>query len=747
MDILVEGACENNLRDVSLSIPRDKLVVVTGVSGSGKSSLVFDTIFAAAEREYLESLSAYARASMPRITPPLVGALSNLSPALSIDQKPLGSNLRSTVGTVTDIYTYLRLLFSRLGEPILPAGGFSFNTPAGACPTCGGRGQEFCIDLSRLLDMRRSLAEGAIRHRTWKPGSRYWNIIKATGRLDMDKPVGNYSPEEMDFLLHSPPLECNNDALGFVQNFTYEGLVGRLTRRGSDARGQTGKDYDQSFYDYLPCSECGGSRLNAKAREVRVRGVGIAEASAMELPELRRFLAGLDGPVAGAIVPTMDRLLGYMERIGVGYLSLARGVSTLSGGESQRVKIARQLGSPLVQMIYVLDEPTSGLHAADVDKFCEILEALARKPNSVIVVEHDLSVVRRADHVIEIGPGPGVHGGEVVAQGSPAEIANSDSRTGRALNGKDAIPVPGTRRRGRGEPYRVSGATLNNLKDVTVSIPRGCLTALTGVSGSGKSSLTQVLCRQYDDYIVVDQSPVGSSPRSNPATYVEVFTEMRKEFADAANCRPSLLTFNGEGACPACEGLGYISVDMHFVGDVRFRCEECQGRRFQPMALKYRYKGKNISEVLLMTVSEALVFFENELVLRGLDLLKEVGLGYLEIGQSLSTLSGGERQRLKLATYLNKRSHAYLLDEPTRGLHHADVHTLVNILHRLVDRGNTIVVVEHQTDVIMNADWIIDMGPGGGRDGGQVVASGTPEEVMRAPNSLTGRYLAAEYGR
>lgn len=747
MYIQVAGARENNLKDISLQIPRDKLVVVTGVSGSGKSSLVFDTIFAAAEREYLESLSTYARASMPRIAPPLVGALGNLSPALAIDQKSLGSNLRSTVGTVTDIYSYLRLLYSRLGEPILPAGGFSFNTPAGACPVCGGRGQEFRVDLHRLLDFGKSLAEGAIRHRTWKPGSRYWNIIKATGRLDMNKPVGAFSREEMDFLLHSPPLECNNDAMGFVQNFTYEGLIGRLTRRGSDSRGQTGKDYDQSFYDYQHCSECGGSRLNAKAREVKVRNVSIADVSAMEIPELRGFLAGLDGPVAGAIVPAMDRLLDYMERIGVGYLSLARGVNTLSGGESQRVKIARQLGNPLVQMIYVLDEPTSGLHAADVDRFCDILEALARKPNTVIVVEHDLTVVRRADHVIEIGPGPGVHGGEVVAEGSPAEITATDSRTGRALSRKDAIPVPSRRRTCCGEPFVVRSARLNNLKDVTVSIPRGCLTALTGVSGSGKSSLTQVLCRQYDGFIVVDQSPVGSSPRSNPATYVDVFTDMRREFADAVGCHPSLLTFNGEGACPVCEGLGYISIDMHFIGDVRFRCEECQGRRFQPQTLKYRYKNKDISEVLLMSVSETLSFFESPDVLRGLGLLKEVGLGYLEIGQSLSTLSGGERQRLKLATYLNKRGHAYLLDEPTRGLHHADIHTLLGILHRLVDRGNTIIVVEHQPDVIMNADWVIDMGPGGGGDGGQVVARGTPEEVMRSPESLTGRYLKAEYGR
>ena len=746
MDIQIIGACENNLKDISLRIPRDKLVVVTGVSGSGKSSLVFDTIFAAAEREYLESLGAYARASMPRITPPLVGALTNLSPALAIDQKPLGSNLRSTVGTVTDIYTYLRLLYSRLGEPILSAGAFSFNTPAGACPVCGGRGQEFRVDLHRLLDNDKSLVQGAIRHRAWKPGSRYWNIIKATGRLNMDKPVGAFSSEEMDFLLHSPPLECNNDAIGFVQNFTYEGLIDRLARRGNDTRGQAGKDYDQSFYDDLPCSECGGSRLNAKAREVKIHGVGIAEASAMELPKLRPFLASLDSPVADAIVPAMDRLLAYMERIGVGYLSLDRGIGTLSGGESQRVKIARQLGSPLVQMVYVLDEPTAGLHAADVEKFCEILEALARKPNTVIVVEHDLTVVRRADHVVEIGPGPGTLGGRVVAQGSPAEIVNSDSSTGRALSGKDAIPVPSHRRKGRGEPFTVHGARLNNLKDVTVSIPRGCLTAVTGVSGSGKSSLTQVLCRQYDDFIVVDQSPVGSNSRSNPATYVDVFTDMRKEFADAVDCSPSLLTFNGEGACPACEGLGYISVDMHFVGDVRFRCEECQGRRFQPLALKYRYKGKNISEVLLMTVSEALPFFESPEVIRGLGLLKEVGLGYLEIGQSLSTLSGGERQRLKLATHLKKRGHAYLLDEPTRGLHHADVQTLLGILHRLVDRGDTIVVVEHQADVIMNADWVIDIGPGGGRDGGQIVAEGTPEDVMRTPHSLTGRYLAREYG-
>ncbi len=743
MTIWVRGAREHNLQAIDVDIPRNKLVVVTGVSGSGKSSLVFDTVFAACQREYLDSLNSYARRSLPRIPAPDVDSIEGISPCIIIDQQPLGRNPRSTVGTVTEAYTFLRLLFSRLGQPILDAADFSFNRPTGACATCTGLGTELVSEPDRLIDWNQSLAEGAIRHRTWKVGSRYWNIIRATGYFDMNKPLGEFTPEELERLLYSKPERQENREPGYVQSFSFEGIVGRLLKRLRDARGQEGASYDSQFVTRALCSACDGSRLNERAREVRIGDLSIVDLVTREVAELVEILEGLKGPVADAITKPALKVLRHMVEAGIGYLTLSRSVADLSNGESQRVRLARQMGSSLTEIIYALDEPTVGLHPQDVDRLIELLLGLRDKPNTLLVVEHDRQVIQRADYVIDLGPGAGENGGQLLAAGSVEEVAQQDSATGHYLTGDIGLTVKRSRRLWTSK-ISVRGACLHNLADLDVDIPCNVLVCLTGVSGSGKSSFLSVLAELRPSMVVVDQGPIGASSRSNPVTYTRAFGPIRKLFARETGQSVSLFTFNGQGACPSCKGLGQIALDMHFLGDIATTCEECRGERYRPAVLQHRVRGLSIADILRMTVSEAVPFFEEESIRKPLQLLLEVGLGYLRLGQPLNTLSGGERQRIKLASRLGKRGKIYALDEPTLGLHLADVQRLLTIFDRLVDGGNTVIVVEHNLDVVKNADWIIDLGPGGGRFGGRVVAQGTPEEVANAPGSKTGHYLAAE---
>lgn len=736
--IRVRGARENNLRDVDIDIPRNKLIVVTGVSGSGKTSLVFDTIFKAAQAELLEMIGSYSRQSMPHVERPKLHSISGLSPAVAIKQSPLASNPRSTVGTATDIYSYMRLLFSRMGTPILSAGEFSFNTPKGACEQCSGLGKTLQVDEDLLIDWTKSLRDGAIRHRTWKVGGRYWNIIAAVELFDLDKPVGQLTPKELHDLLHREPFEYQNKTPGFVQSFSYEGVASRILKRATDSRG--GKEYDDQFLVERRCQACDGTRLNSRCREVTVGGVPVVRLLGMEMVELRAFIESLIGGVAEAIGASVVHRLRALEDVGLGYLSLNRSTDTLSGGEVQRLKLARQLGSPFKEIIYVMDEPSQGLHPADVSHIVELLRTLADHSNTVITVEHDRLAMERADLIVDMGPGAGKHGGRILQIGSPAEIKLGETPTSRLLAGHEFTPLP-TRRRKLGRPIQVVGARLNNLTGIDVTFYANVLNCVTGVSGSGKSSLIKEFLHQHPSAVIIDQSPMGSSSRSIVATYVDAYDRMRAEFADEAHCSPSLLAFNSSGACPVCGGLGYLQMDMHFLGDVREACESCGGSRFSPEALSYRYRNRTIADILDMSIEDAAGFFQDHDVRNRLSLLQKTGLGYLRVGQPLSDMSGGERQRLRIVERLSKKGQTYVLDEPTRGLHAADIGTLMRVLASLIEVGNTLVVVEHDLDVIKCADHIVDLGPRGGTNGGRIMASGRPEEIVEHPDSLTGRAL------
>ena len=625
-----------------------------------------------------------------------------------------------------------------MGFPILNAGDFSFNNPSGACETCKGLGIELVGDPDLLLDWEKSLSQGAIRHRRWKIGSMYWNIIKRANLFDMDKPIEKYSEEELHLLLYSPAINYENS--GEVVRFTYEGVFPRLKKRLGDSRGLSEKSEDQRFFSVGVCRDCEGSRLNSKARSVNLNDRSIVDLVNMEIRDLLNYLIAIEGPVAEAIIPSITKMLNLLLNLGVGYLTLSRSVDSLSNGESQRIKLARQLGISLTELIYVLDEPTVGLHPRDVNNLIYVLTQLRDKPNTVIVVEHDREVILAADHVIDMGPGAGSNGGSIVSQGSPQEVINSDSLTGKYLRGNLVITTQALRRNPMGY-LEIHNAKLHNLKNINVRFPKGVLTCITGVSGSGKSSLVEVLLKKYPSIIVVDQSPVGRTPRGNAATYVGAFTAIREEFAKRVGKPASMFSFNSEGACKSCDGLGYHIMNMHFLGDVRQVCDECNGKRYNDEVLKYTYQGRNIADVLDMTIIEAQNLLGVPKIKRQLNLLVDVGLGYLRLGQSLDTLSGGEAQRLKLADRLSISGNIYVLDEPTTGLHFDDINRLLSLLNRLVDSGNTVVIVEHNLDVVKNADWIIDLGPGGGKDGGEIVADGTPETIAQETHSYTGKYL------
>lgn len=741
MDITIKNANENNLKNISLTIPKNKLVVFSGISGSGKSTIVFDIIHSEAQRQYLESLSSFSRKGMQRFSKANFDSLEGISPTIVIDQKQLSSNPRSTVGTMTETYTYLRLLYSRFGTPSLSAGDFSFNTPSGACENCKGTGKEIKISLGRVIDFSKSLNEGAILHRTYKTGGRDWNIIAATGYFDMDKKLSQFTQEELDKLLYAKSEKCTNKAIGFVQNFSYEGIVSRIMKRANDSRGLEGVTYDSIFTEEAPCNCCHGSRVNERARNVLLNDRSIVDLTTMEIKDLSIYLKELKiSELANDILDYLTRMLQTMVDLGLQYLTLSRSVATLSNGESQRLKLSRQLNSSLSDIIYILDEPTSGLHARDVGNIAQLLSNLVLKDNTVLVVEHDRHIMESAGYIVDIGPYAGKHGGEIVYSGNYKNILNGDSLTAKYL--KNGIAKKSSYR--IGSDFIEIFGNQNNLKNLQVKIPKNIFVCITGVSGSGKSSLIDEMIKQVKDCIVIDQSKIGTTTRSNAATYVKAFDEIRALFAAESGLSSSMFSFNSKGSCINCGGLGVEVINMHFLGDVRSKCEECNGSRYIPEVLVHKIRGKNINDVLEMTIEEALDFFKEESIKKKLDTLSEIGLGYLTLGQSFDTLSGGEAQRIKLAKGLSKKGSIYIIDEPSRGLHMYDVDKLLQLLDKLIEQGNSVIVVEHNLDIIKNADYIIDLGPEGGDRGGRIVASGTPIEVAKIEGSYTGQYLKEE---
>jgi excinuclease UvrABC ATPase subunit len=739
--IQVRGARENNLADISLDIPKRRLTVFTGVSGSGKSSLVFGTIAAESQRLINETYTAFIQSFMPSLARPDVDALHNLSAAILVDQERMGANARSTVGTATDASTMLRIIFSRLGRPYVgPSMHFSFNLPDGMCPECEGLGRVSAVDVDELVDAERTLNEGAITVPNFGVGTWYWRTLAESGFVDPDVKLKEFTPQQWRDFLHKPATKIRQNDF----NVTYEGLVVKVQRLYLSKDRESLQPHIRAFVDravtFQTCPACAGSRLNPAALSSRIEGRNIAECSAMQISDLAGFVRAIEDPSVGPLVATLRELLDSLVEVGLGYLSLDRESGTLSGGEAQRVKMVRHLGSALTDVTYVFDEPTVGLHPHDVQRMNDLLLRLRDKGNTVLVVEHEPEVIEVADHVVDLGPGAGSCGGTVCYSGDVAGLRRSGTLTGTHLGHR--TPLRGKVRTATGQ-LSISGATLHNLKDVSVDLPLGVLTVVTGVAGSGKSSLVQGSLRRREGVVMVDQAPIRGSRRSNPATYTGLLDPIRVAFSKANGVKAALFSANSEGACPKCNGIGLVYTDLAMMAGVASVCEQCEGRRFTPEVLTYKLDGKDISEVLAMPVTEAREFLTPRAARLILDRLADVGLGYLGLGQPLTTLSGGERQRLKLAIHMAEPAATYVLDEPTTGLHLADVDQLLQLLDRLVDDGNTVIVIEHHQAVMAHADWLVDLGPGAGHDGGQVVFTGTPADLVAHGDSLTAQHLRA----
>jgi excinuclease ABC A subunit len=771
--IRVQGARENNLKDVSVEIPKRRLTVFTGVSGSGKSSLVFATIAAESQRMINETYSAFVQGFMPTLARPEVDLLEGLTTAIIVDQERMGANPRSTVGTATDANALLRILFSRLGQPhIGSSNAFSFNIPSGRgsgaitvergdgkgetiektftltggmCPRCEGMGTVSDLDLTQLFDETKSLAEGAITVPGYNADGWMVRQFAESGFLDPRKPIRDYTETERHDFLYKEPTKVKVQSI----NMTYEGLIPKIQKSFFSKDREAMQPHIRAFVDraatFTACPECGGTRLNEGARSSRIKGVNIADACAMQISDLADWVRGLDEPSVAPLLASLRHLLDSFVEIGLGYLSLDRSTGTLSGGESQRTKMIRHLGSSLTDITYVFDEPTIGLHPHDIQRMNDLLLRLRDKGNTVLVVEHKPEAIVIADHVIDLGPGAGTAGGAVCFAGTVEGLRGSGTITGHHLD--DRATVKETVRTPTGS-LEIRGASAHNLRDVDVDIPLGVLVVITGVAGSGKSSLVHGSIPAGAGVVSIDQGAIRGSRRSNPATYTGLLEPIRKAFAKANGVKPALFSANSEGACPVCNGAGVIFTELGFMDTVSTPCEECGGKRFQAAVLAYRLGGKDISEVLAMPVNEAEEFFRTgdartPAAYAILDRLADVGLGYLSLGQPLTTLSGGERQRLKLATQMADKGDVYVLDEPTSGLHLADVEQLLGLLDRLVDSGKSVIVVEHHQAVMAHADWIIDLGPGAGHDGGRIVFEGTPADLVAARSTLTGEHLAA----
>ena len=740
-NIVIRGAKENNLKNIDLVIPRNKLVCFVGVSGSGKSTIVFDILARESQRQYFESLSAYARRYLGKNNRPNVQEINGLSSSIVIDQRRIRGNPRSTVGTLTEAYTYLRLLYSRVGLPALNSSYYSFNHPYGFCPVCKGLGKIVAVNIDKILDKSKSLNEGALQPSEWSVGGRQWSIIKGSGYFDMDKKLKDYDESELDKLLNSPPEMLEDENEYMVNRWTFQGVAYRMEHRNTKVhRGPSERDL--KYFDFIDCPYCHGWRLNKKALSVKINGLNIGQVANLSLDECLNFVKKVSHKNALVIKPRLEGLLQSLIATGVGYLSLNRSSNTLSGGEAQRVKMARQTGCDLIETVYILDEPTAGLHPRDVKKVVDNLKKLRDQGNTVIVVEHDEMVIRNADYLIEVGPGGGNKGGKIVAQGTPQEFfVNTHSLTALYLNGKKKIKSKKIYRRPTGF-LAIEKASKHNLKNISLQVPTGIIVALTGVSGAGKSSLVEEILRQHSDKIIfINQKQIGANKRGCIVTYIGAFDKIRQLFAKKYSLHPSLFSFNSHGMCHQCEGLGFVKMDMNFLGDVKIKCESCHGSRYEQKVLRYLYKGKNIAEILKMTALEVRDFFSNSKIKDKMNMLIDVGLDYVEMGQALDTLSGGESQRLKLASRLQKKGEFYILDEPTTGLHFTDIEKLLRFLNKLVDNGNTVLIVEHNLDIIKNADWVIDLGPEGGEKGGRIVAQGTPQGIAKVEASYTGQFL------
>ncbi|UFS98267.1 ATP-binding cassette domain-containing protein [Nocardia huaxiensis] len=742
--IRVLGAREHNLRNISVEIPKNKITVFTGVSGSGKSSIVFDTIAVESQRQLYATFPAFILNFLPRYERPHAEAIENLTAPVIIDQQPVGGGPRSTVGTMTDIYSMIRAMFARFGSPSTGlVYDYSFNTPQGMCPACDGLGVAVHVDPDKLVDRSKSLNEGAILLPGYAVGSGDWQLYGNSGRFDPDKKLADYTDAEWHDLLHGTGGKVELTFAKGSWKANYEGLADKFTRsrvkRDTSGLSEKTREQIQKFLTEGICTACNGARLNEQALATKINGRNIAEWTALQITDLLEVLGEITDPAALGLAEATRIALGRVADIGLGYLSLDRATSTLSGGEGQRLKMIKHLGSTLVGMTYIFDEPSVGLHPRDVGRLNRMLEALRDKGNTVLVVEHDPDVIQIADHIVDVGPRAGVHGGEVVFTGSFGELCQADTLTGQGL--RRSFTVKEAFRAGTGE-LRVDNAIAHNLKDVSVGIPTGILTAVTGVAGSGKSSLIRdEFMSRYPDSVFVDQSAIAASSRSTPATYLGLMDGIRKLFAKETGKPAGLFSFNSDGACKECEGRGVIITEVAYMDPVTTHCESCDGRRFSDEVLALTLRGKSIADVLEMSAEEAVEFFPERALNAKLRTMIEVGLDYLSLGQAMSTLSGGERQRIKLATQLQNTGSVYVLDEPTTGLHMSDVDTLLTLMDRLVERGNTVIVIEHNLDVVAHADWVIDLGPDGGKNGGEIVFTGTPAELLADRDSLTGEYL------
>ena len=739
--ILIKGLKQNNLKNISLEIPKNKIVVFTGVSGSGKSSIVFDTIAAESQRQMNETYTAWIRGRLPKYEKPNVEYIDNLNPSVVIDQSRLGGNARSTVGTISDMYASLRLLFSRIGTPhIGPASYFSFNNPNGMCRTCAGIGKIMELDIHKLIDEEKTYDEGIFQLPAFGPGKYYWKLYRRPDLFDVNKKWNDLSEEEQNILLYGSRTKD-----GERIDKKLEGVYNQFKRLCLMKAPEEQKDYTlrkiNQFMDEIVCPDCKGARLNPEALSCRINGYNIADMCEMEFSQLYEELKKITDPRAESMVRSLTDALGRMIDIGLPYLSMNRESSTLSGGEAQRLKLVRYMGSSLTDMIYIFDEPSTGMHPRDVHRMIRLLKSLRDKGNTVLVVEHDKDIIRIADEVIDVGPLAGKAGGQILFQGSYEALLLSGTLTGNAM--KETVSVKTDPKQPTGW-LQVRNASVHNLKHVDVDIPLGVLTVVTGVAGSGKSSLIRdIFAKQYEDRVVlVDQSAITATGRSTACTYMGFFDEIRKVFAKACQKDAGLFSFNSKGACPSCKGRGMVTTELVFMDPVTTVCESCGGKRYSDEALNCRYKGKNIVEVLDMSVEEAADFFaDHAKILKQLNALLEVGLPYLSLGQPLSTLSGGERQRVKLAKELRGKGNVYVLDEPTTGLHASDIRKLMALFERMIRRGNTVVVIEHNTDVMKMADYIIDIGPDGGTLGGEVVFTGTPARMLEEGRTITARYL------
>ncbi len=773
--ICVQGARVNNLKDVSVELPKRRLTVFTGVSGSGKSSLVFGTIAAESQRMINETYSAFLQGFMPTLARPDVDVLDGLTTAIIVDQERMGANARSTVGTATDANAMLRILFSRLGKPhIGSAQAFSFNVASahgvgaltverggsikpvkqsfsitgGMCPRCEGMGSVTDMDLTQLYDDSKSLNEGALTIPGYSMEGWYGRIFRGCGYFDPDKPIRKFTKKELHDLLHKEPTRIKVDGI----NLTYAGLIPQIQKSFLSKDKEAMQPHIRAFVEramtFTTCPECGGTRLNEAARSSKIKKVNIADACAMQISDLAEWVSGLKEPSVAPLLAALRHTLDSFVAIGLGYLSLDRPSGTLSGGEAQRTKMIRHLGSSLTDVTYVFDEPTIGLHPHDIQRMNLLLQQLRNKGNTVLVVEHKPEVIAIADHVVDLGPGAGRAGGEVVFEGTIDGLRASGTLTGRHLDDRASLK-PSVRK--PAGTLKVRGASTHNLQKVNVDIPLGVLVVVTGVAGSGKSSLIHGSVSGQDGVVSIDQGAIRGSRRSNPATYTGLLDPIRTAFAKANGVKPALFSANSEGACPACNGAGVIYTDLAMMAGVATTCEECEGKRFQASVLDYHFGGRDISEVLAMSVTEAETFFgagktRTPAAHTILERLADVGLGYLSLGQPLTTLSGGERQRLRLATHMAEKGNVYILDEPTSGLHLADVQQLLGLLDRLVDSGKSVIVIEHHQAVMAHADWIIDLGPGAGHDGGRIVFEGPPAKIVAARSTLTGQHLAAYVG-